>query len=699
MKVFAKQEHNSNAVSSVGDLTLASGKRIYFGSTSYYLELLDGVLHTNVGLYSDSFISARGVDSEAGGGGGGTDLDAVWASLMGNTDDYKDDKINVAHVPDIAQSKVTGLAASLSAINTSINDLSDALDTAELALAEAVATAAERLTALEEWAESPTASDMFVDNLDANTINLQGEDITASRITGMESDISANAANISTNTANIAANASAIATNAQGITDLNTALTNHTSNTSNPHSVTKSQVGLGNVENTKLSTWTGSTSIKTLGTITSGTWNGTKIANAYLANSAITVNGTSVSLGGSVTTGSITAGTAGTSSATSGYTLAVPYLTMNAYGIVTAYGTHTHTVKNIPNSSLANSAITVNGTSVSLGGSVNTASITAGTAGTSSATSGYTLSVPYVTMNKYGVVTAYGTHTHTVSGIPNSSLSNSSVTIAGTSVSLGGSIAASTIKSAMSFSALSFSAGTFSSLSSYNTTAARTLYIPTNTSHISESGNLYFTNARAVSACSSTYQTITVVDKDELALAEAAAAVSGRVTALEEWTECPTASDMYTDLLGVSRINVNGTDITSTTAGTVSISGVLYASTGIWSDGYVSARGQDTSSDASLKKDFAPLDDALAYLRGTRYVRFRWRDSGEESVGVIAQEEREREYGFLVRNHEGPGHLTYDYAASTAILGAALQQEDKRVAALEARIKELENEISKLKNI
>jgi len=48
---------------------------------------------------------------------------------------------------------------------------------------------------------------------------------------------------------------------------LNSALTSHVNNTSNPHSVTKSQVGLGNVENTALSTWAGSTAITTLGTI------------------------------------------------------------------------------------------------------------------------------------------------------------------------------------------------------------------------------------------------------------------------------------------------------------------------------------------------------------------------------------------------------------------------------------------------
>lgn len=43
----------------------------------------------------------------------------------------------------------------------------------------------------------------------------------------------------------------------------------------------KSDIGLGNVENTKLSTWTGSTSLTTLGTITSGTWSATDIGLAH----------------------------------------------------------------------------------------------------------------------------------------------------------------------------------------------------------------------------------------------------------------------------------------------------------------------------------------------------------------------------------------------------------------------------------
>ncbi|MFZ4774631.1 MAG: hypothetical protein ACOYM3_04665 [Terrimicrobiaceae bacterium] len=48
------------------------------------------------------------------------------------------------------------------------------------------------------------------------------------------------------------------------------ALTSHTGNTSNPHSVTKAQVGLGNVENTALSTWAGSGNLTTVGTLASG---------------------------------------------------------------------------------------------------------------------------------------------------------------------------------------------------------------------------------------------------------------------------------------------------------------------------------------------------------------------------------------------------------------------------------------------
>jgi len=104
----------------------------------------------------------------------------------------------------------------------------------------------------------------------------------------------------------------------------------------------------------------GSTSFTTAGTITQGTWNATAIANNYLANSSITINGSSVSLGGSVTvtataSNALTIGTGlsgssyngstpvtiaisntGVSAATYGSASIVPVIVVNAQGQITS---------------------------------------------------------------------------------------------------------------------------------------------------------------------------------------------------------------------------------------------------------------------------------------------------------------------------------------------------------------------------
>lgn len=46
-------------------------------------------------------------------------------------------------------------------------------------------------------------------------------------------------------------------------------------------------VGLGNVENTALSTWAGSANLTTLGTISSGIWHGTDIEDTYISSAAV----------------------------------------------------------------------------------------------------------------------------------------------------------------------------------------------------------------------------------------------------------------------------------------------------------------------------------------------------------------------------------------------------------------------------
>lgn len=65
----------------------------------------------------------------------------------------------------------------------------------------------------------------------------------------------------------------------------------------------KTTIGLENVENTALSTWTGSSSITTVGTITSGVWTGTAIAVAQggtASTTALTNNKVMISSGGAI---------------------------------------------------------------------------------------------------------------------------------------------------------------------------------------------------------------------------------------------------------------------------------------------------------------------------------------------------------------------------------------------------------------
>ena len=59
------------------------------------------VIRANYGLYTDSFLSALGLNSQ-GGGGSTFDEDQMWAALRSNTGTYANEKINANHIPDMA---------------------------------------------------------------------------------------------------------------------------------------------------------------------------------------------------------------------------------------------------------------------------------------------------------------------------------------------------------------------------------------------------------------------------------------------------------------------------------------------------------------------------------------------------------------------------------------------------------------------
>lgn len=93
------------------------------------------------------------------------------------------------------------------------------------------------------------------------------------------------------------------------------------------------------------------------------------------------------------------------------------------------------------------------------------------------------------------------------------------------------------------------------------------------------------------------------------------------------------------------------------------------------------------SSDIKLKENLRPIENALSSLDQIRGYRYNMKDSGKESIGVVAQDVQ-RVYPQLVKLVPGMAgqeeHLTVNYNGLVAVLWEAVIQ-------LSAKVKELEN--------
>ena len=127
----------------------------------------------------------------------------------------------------------------------------------------------------------------------------------------------------------------------------------------------------------------------------------------------------------------------------------------------------------------------------------------------------------------------------------------------------------------------------------------------------------------------------------------------------------------------------------------------ISTTTGIYSDGYVSAKGQDTTSDARYKRDVAalPAQAALAVLMRLRPSTWAWKDDGRRGAGFVAQEvlgvlpEAVREVG----NGEDR-HLALNYQMLHAYEVCLLQTHETELERLRGRVNQLENEIKRIQH-
>jgi len=206
--------------------------------------------------------------------------------------------------------------------------------------------------------------------------------------------------------------------------------------------------------------------------ITSGT-----IGSAYLTGSYTGITGV-----GTLTAGTWTASTIGVAYGGTGATTLTGYVKGSGTAALTASASipTTDLSGTVTNAQLANSSITINGNSVSLGGSTtvtatasNALTIGSGLSGTSyNGSAAVTIAIDSTVATLSGTQTltnkSISGATNTLTAIPNSALTNSSITFGATSVSLGATVSAF---NAVSIGATTASTGAFTYLSTSSTTS------------------------------------------------------------------------------------------------------------------------------------------------------------------------------------------------------------------------------------
>lgn len=341
--------------------------------------------------------------------------------------------------------------------------------------------------------------------------------------------------------------------------------------------ITKSDIGLANVENTALSTWIGSTSLTTLGTIGAGVWQGSVIAAAYLNLTSVVpatraVNGHALTADITVTKSDVGLGNventalstwAGSSSITIVGTLATLSVTATITGSVSgSSGSCTG------NAATATLAATATSATVSLSCSGN--STTATLAASALACSGNAVTA-----------TALQT-TRTINGVNFDGTGNITVTAAAGTLSgttLASNVLASSLTSVGTLAALTVTATITGSVSGNAATAtalqnARTI----NGTSFDGTGNITVTAAAGTltgTTLAATVVTSSLTSVGTLATLTVTAAIVGSVTGSS--ASCSGNAATATLAGGLAGVAGSGTDAAG---GDITVSGGVTTGTG-----------------------------------------------------------------------------------------------------------------------
>lgn len=109
-----------------------------------------------------------------------------------------------------------------------------------------------------------------------------------------------------------------------------------------------------------------------------------------------------------------------------------------------------------------------------------------------------------------------------------------------------------------------------------------------------------------------------------------------------------------------------------------------YNNKGILTTGTMQAGTFNTTSDRNTKTDIEPISDALGKVQQLGGYSFTFKDSGEKSSGVIAQEVQ-AVLPELVQEG-GEGHLTVQYGNMVGLLIEAIKEQQAQIDALKAQL-------------
>ena len=685
--------------------------------------------HLKGNIYADGFVSAGGYSGSSSEGGINTT--AMWQLLAAATSE----QISASHLSTALNGYATqewvraqGYSLTAEAIAIALNYVPVAPDDL-VTLAAADATAAARISAIEYWLTRPVLEDLALTALHVDrTIDLgglvleydytnnawhlkgniyadgfvsaggmsataSGGGISATAMWNLLDDATTeqiNASHLSTALATYATQAWVQALGYTTATNMWQLLA----------AATSEQIAASHLP---ISVSQGSGSYVTGISYSGGTFS---VSRANISIPTLLPNPYALSFGSKSYDGSaartITAADLGAITGNQAITLAGDVMGSGTTYITTTIGTGVVTnamlAGSIANGKLANSSISLAGRSVSLGGSITASAMRSDLSISNVENTALSSWAGTTNITKVGTIT---TGTWHGSAIANSYLANSSITLAGRSISLGGSITAANMLSDLGLSGV---VGDISTLQGYFTSGKANYAVADGDGNTISSTYLKLSGGTMTGDLhmgSSYGRRIYFGDGSYCYIGE----LSDDVMSIygDKGINILTASSSRAVSVGSSSVAtplyVYGRLYLTASAYLEYSSSAIHATAGFYSDSFISAGGISTSSDARLKEDIEGISATKAWtvLAGLRPVTFRWKVDHRRAAGYIAQEV-ERVLPEAVTETGGIKRLQYDILFTygmAALGGLRLQQEtqEQKIARLERRVEYLERRI------